>query len=302
MAKREALGKGLGALLGDANTGTARPARAVTPPPAEANEINTGVTEIMLDEVEVNPYQPRTHFDEEALQELADSIKTHGLIQPITVRKTAAGQYQIISGERRFRASKIAGLESIPAYIRTADNQGMIEMALIENIQREDLDAIEIALSYQQLIDECDLTQETLGKRVGKKRATVTNYLRLLSLPAEIQLAIRERKLSMGHARAIAGIEQEKNQLKVARKAIDEGLSVRQVEEMVKKLTEPKPAKQAVPEIVLPENYSRLIEVLEHYFNSNINIKRNDKGQGSITIPFANDTEIDIFLSRFNDK
>jgi ParB family chromosome partitioning protein len=260
------------------------------------------VTEIKLADIEANPNQPRMHFDEEALIELSESIKAVGLIQPITVRKMDNSRYQIISGERRYRAAKLAGLTTIPVYIRTADDKELLEMALVENIQREDLDAIEVAISFQRLIDECSLTQELLSERVGKKRATVANYLRLLRLPAEIQLFIRERKLSMGHARAIVGVDNEKLQLKIARKTIDEELSVRMVEELIKKSLRPAAAKQTpAPEEELPDDYFRLIELLGTYFNNNINIKRGEKGDGKITIHFANDEEVRRFMQKLNE-
>lgn len=194
------------------------------------------INEIRLDQIQVNPFQPRIHFDRTALEELSESIKVQGIIQPITVRKLSENEYQLISGERRFQASKLAGLETIPAYIRTADDQQMLEMALIENIQRENLDAIEIALSYQRLLEECDLKQEQLGERVGKNRTTVNNYLRLLKLPPAIQAGIRDKKISMGHARAIINIEDVDKQLHIYNKAVNEELSVRKVEQLVRDL------------------------------------------------------------------
>ena len=199
--------------------------------------------EISLDEIEVNPFQPRTHFDKEALQELSDSIKVQGIIQPITVRKLSKNKYQLISGERRFQASKLASLEKIPAYVRTADDQQMLEMALIENIQRENLNSIEIALSYQRLLTECDLKQEELGDRVGKNRTTVNNYLRLLKLPPDIQAALRDKRISMGHARAIINIENVDIQLDIFKKIISQDLSVRKVEQLVRDAMSPKKGK-----------------------------------------------------------
>jgi ParB family chromosome partitioning protein len=283
MAKKEsALGKGLGALLGDAQN------------VEQVREQVRGISEINIDDIEVNPYQPRTNFDEDALNELSESIKEHGIIQPVTVRQID-GKYQIISGERRFRASKIAGLKKIPAYIRTSNDQGMLELALIENIQREDLDAIEVATSFNRLIDECDLTQESLGSRVGKKRVTVTNYLRLLKLPAEIQLYIRNKQMSMGHARAILNIENEKLQKNIAKKIVDENWSVRQVEDAVRKLSQKKIQKNAAEQHVeeFPEKYYKLTDSLRKYFNANVNIKPEKNGGGRIIITFGNDAEID---------
>src|SRR4051812_7980005 len=255
MSKKKALGRGLSALLSDNSTddrletdvpvGTVV-SHATSTAPAAAT---SGIQEIPIEEIEVNPFQPRTHFDQEALHELSESIKVHGIIQPITVRRLTANQYQLISGERRFQASKLAGLKAIPAYIRLADDQQMLEMALIENIQRENLNAIEISLSYQRLITECSLKQDELGERVGKNRATVTNYLRLLKLPPDIQIAVRDTKISMGHARAIINVENPEQQLYIFKKAVSEDLSVRKVEELVRELsgkkTEPGPTQPA---------------------------------------------------------
>ncbi len=298
MAKKTALGRGLGALIEDSTTETRRP-------DDERSGVD-GIAEISIDSIEVNPYQPRTYFNEDALDELAKSIEKHGIIQPITVRQLDNGMYQIISGERRFRASRRAGLQTIPAYVRTANDQGMLEMALIENIQREDLDAIEVAISYQRLIDECSLTQELLSAQVGKKRATISNYLRLLKLPAELQLSIRERKLSMGHARAILAVEDEKQQLEIGKRVIAEDLSVRQVEELIRKANEPKVVKLPKPVVVeaeeeeeeLPESYCKLVEHLESYFNSNISIERSSNGEGKIIISFDSDDEVNQFIDR----
>src|SRR6056297_1384817 len=224
MAKRNALGKGLGALIEDAGN--------------ENQQQVDAVNEVDISKIDINPYQPRTNFNEEALNELASSIKEIGVIQPITVREISEDKYQLITGERRFRAAKLAGISKIPAFIRVADDQAMLEMALVENIQREDLDAIEVAISYQRLIEECKLTQENLSGRVGKKRATISNYLRLLRLPAEIQLGIRDHKISMGHARALITIDDPEKQLKAYYRIIDEGLSVRKTEEIIRDLSQ----------------------------------------------------------------
>ena len=236
--KKNALGRGLGALLED------------SPAKGKGQEIlpegqKAGIFEISLTEIQVNPFQPRIHFDKEALKDLSDSIKVQGIIQPITVRKLAPNEYQLISGERRFQASKLAGLTRIPAYVRTANDQQMLEMALIENIQRENLNALEIAQSYQRLLVECNLKQEELGDRVGKNRTTVNNYLRLLKLPPSIQAAIRDNKLSMGHARALINIEDVDKQLALFKKIVDEELSVRQVEALVIAVNDGKPEKQS---------------------------------------------------------
>ena len=272
MAKRNALGKGLGALIEDAGH--------------DNNYQVDAVNEITLDKIEVNPYQPRTTFDETALNELASSIKEIGVIQPITVRKINENKFQLITGERRFRAAKIAGIHKMPAFIRTADDQAMLEMALVENIQREDLDAIEVAISYQRLIEECDLTQENLSGRVGKKRATISNYLRLLKLPAEIQLGIRDHKISMGHARALINIEDPDQQLQAYYRIVDEGLSVRATEELIRNLNQSQGKKNNSPRAKkeLPEEYRQLKDHLASHFNTKIDFKRNDNGKGKIVI------------------
>lgn len=281
MAKRNALGRGLGALIDDAGQ-----EHIVT-----ADSVN----EIDIDKIEANPFQPRTIFKEEALEELANSIKELGIIQPITVRTLDGGKFQLISGERRLRASQLAGLKKIPAYIRFADDQGMLEMALVENIQREDLDAIEVAISYQRLIEECKLTQESMSERVGKKRSTVSNYLRLLKLPAEIQLGIRDKQLSMGHARALVNIENAKTQLKIYYKIIDEGLSVRKTEDIIRDVNAPK-TKTAKSKVRLPEEYEQLKKHLADHFRSQIDFKRNNKGSGKIVIPFKSDEDLERIM------
>jgi ParB family chromosome partitioning protein len=304
MKKQAALGRGLGALMGDADKVNPYPDRVIRQLEKQEGHVREGVSEIAIDAIQPNPSQPRTHFDEESLDELAASIKAVGLIQPVTVREVKEGHYQIISGERRFRASRQAGLTTMPAYIRTVNDEELLKLALIENLQRENLDPIEVAISFERLMDELAMTQETLSDQVGKKRATVANYLRLLTLPPEIQVFVRERKLSMGHARALISLSDEKLQLKIARKIIDEGLSVRRVEELVKKQNMPAPTETpAAPvEPELPENYFRLVELLGVYFNNNINVKRNEKGEGKITIHFNNDEEVAHFLQKFNEQ
>jgi ParB family transcriptional regulator, chromosome partitioning protein len=292
MTKKNSLGRGLGALI---DSGEDRP---ISQP---VTKKVSGVAEISIDEIEANPYQPRTIFDEETLNELADSIREIGIIQPITVRSTDEGKYQLISGERRLRASKIAGLDKIPAYIRLAEDQNLLEMALVENIQREDLDAIEIAISYQRLLDECNLTQENLSQRVGKKRATVTNYIRLLRLPAEIQLGIKEKKLSMGHARTLVNIEDPKDQLKVYGRIIDQDLSVRKVEELVRTLSQLKNEEPVIKETSdIPKEYEDLKKHLQTFFNSKIEFKRDTKGNGKIIIPFSSDDDLERIIAIFD--
>jgi ParB family chromosome partitioning protein len=239
-----------------------------------------------------------------ALEELAASIKQIGIIQPITLRKVGDKKYQLISGERRFRASQLAGLTAIPAYIRTADDQGMLEMALVENIQREDLDAIEVAISYQRLIDECKLTQESMSERVGKKRSTIANYLRLLKLPAEIQLGIRKKMLSMGHARALVNVEDNNDQLYIFEQILNEGLSVRKVEEMVRKIKE-EPEEDIKLETAKGEivnNYKDLENHLSNFFNSKIEFKRGAQGNGKIVIPFKTDEDLERIIAILDKK
>ena len=295
MAKiQTGLGRGLGALISDANY--IQQNRKSRSEQTESSPL-VSIADIDIEKIVPNPYQPRTEFNLEAIEELSQSIKLLGLIQPITVRPMKDGQYQIISGERRYRASKLAGIKTIPAYSRETDDNGMLEMAIVENIQREDLDAIEVAVSFQRLIDECNLTQEAMADRVGKKRATVTNYLRLLKLPAEIQFAIRAKKITMGHAKSLLGIENPKIQLKLANQIIEQDLSVRQVEAKVQNLNKEKKTKKEKEVIDLPENYFKVIDTLGKYFNNNISVKRSDKGIGELVIRFSSDKEMDDFLS-----
>ncbi|MFA6402336.1 MAG: ParB/RepB/Spo0J family partition protein [Salinivirgaceae bacterium] len=286
--KRSALGKGLGALIEDA--GNMR------------NDSNrsSSIDEIDVRFIEANPFQPRTDFDEEAMNELAESIKQIGIIQPITVRKIGTSKYQLISGERRYRAAQMAGLSTIPAYVRTADDQGMLEMALVENIQREDLDAIEIAISYQRLIDECKLTQENMSDRVGKKRSTITNYLRLLKLPAEIQLGIRKKMLSMGHARALITIEDASDQLYIFEQILNDGLSVRSVEDMVRKIKEEPKEPTDIQKGSKSEAYSNYKELEHHlnnHFSAKVEFKRGANGNGKIIIPFKSDEDLERIIA-----
>ena len=287
--RKNALGRGLGALLDDS------PARG-----SEKKDISTqanpvgSISEIKLSEIEVNPYQPRTHFDQEALQELSESIKVQGIIQPITVRKLSKNSYQLISGERRFQASKLAGLETVPAYIRTADDQQMLEMALIENIQRENLNAIEIALSYQRLMSECDLKQEELGDRVGKNRATVNNYMRLLKLPPDIQAAIRDKKISMGHARALITVEDIDKHLDIFNRIFKEDLSVRKVEELVRQ--QQRDSNPAAPtKTDEPREIIDLRHKLTSHFGTKVQIKSDGK-KGEIKIPFLSVEDLNRIL------
>ncbi len=263
----------------------------------------SSINDVKISEIEANPDQPRRVFDEEALNELADSIKQIGVVQPITLRKLADGKYQIVAGERRYRASQIAGLESIPAYIREVNESQQMEMALIENIQREDLNAIEEALAYQNLMDKCDYTQDQLSERVGKKRATVANYLRLLRLPAEIQMAVKDKKIDMGHARALMAIEDPVAQLSVYNQIISEGLSVRKVEELAKNIKEGKsasPEKKEPQKKDLPEDYAALKEKLNGLFNTPVSMTCDKKGKGKITIQFNSDDDLLKIMNIFD--
>jgi len=287
MAKKNALGRGLGALIDGAND---------VPVVVEAG---SSINEIEISKIVANPYQPRTKFDEDALNELAASIKEIGIIQPITLRKIDDDQYQIIAGERRFRASKIAGKISIPAYVRTADDEGMLEMALVENIQREDLDAIEIALSYQRLIEECKLTQESLSDRVGKKRSTVTNYLRLLKLPARIQKGIVEKNISMGHARALVNIQDSEMQLMIYDEIIKNDFSVRRVEEIVRNYNESASGFQTTEKTKTPKfpsEYEDLHNHLSKHFQTKVDFRMDQAGKGKIVIPFNSSKDLERIL------
>ena len=285
--KRSALGRGLDALIA-------------------MDELKTGgsssISEIELGKIRPNPEQPRSVFEEETLEELAASIRSLGLIQPITLKETGPDQYMIISGERRYRASLMAGLERIPAYIRTAADDNVVEMALIENIQREDLNSIEIALAYQKLIDNYGLTQERLSERVGKKRATIANYLRLLKLPAEIQMGLKDKKIDMGHARALIPVEDPEVQLALYEQILAEGLSVRNVEELVRGIADgaslPELPDKGTPvrKPALPEEFKMLKEHLSRFFDTKVQLSCNEKGKGKITIPFATEEELERLI------
>jgi ParB family transcriptional regulator, chromosome partitioning protein len=295
LKKRTVLGRGLSALLADSETVNQH--KIVT----ENTIISASINEIAVENIEVNPYQPRTTFEREALEELAESIKLHGIIQPVTVRQLAEDSYQLISGERRLQASKLAGLKAIPAYIRTANDQEMLEMALIENIQREELDAIEIATSYQRLLAECNLKQEELGDRVGKKRSTVNNYLRLLKLPPDIQAGLKLKKLSMGHARALINIDDIGTQLLIYKKIQEEDWSVRKVEDYVRSLATTKtasPTKPNKPATLLPEIH-RIQTKLTSHFGTKVAIKQ-DGNKGEIKIPFVSIEDFNRILELLN--
>ena len=295
--KRKALGKGLSALLNDSDNVLPykRPERAEVSDAPEVNSMGS-VNEIKIAEIEINPFQPRTDFDEQALAELSESIKLQGLIQPITVRRVNAHSYQLISGERRLRASKLAGLTTIPAYIRTANDQQMLEMALIENIQRENLNAIEVALSFQRMIDECSLKQEELGDRVSKNRSTVTNYLRLLKLPPVIQASIRDGAISMGHARALIAVEDVDKQLYIHQHIIQQGLSVRKVEEMVRDLQKGRVKKEGKQPEPISFQLQKIQDDLASKFSTKVKLNVAANGKGSIEIPFLSEDDLGRIL------
>ncbi|HWY38435.1 MAG TPA: ParB/RepB/Spo0J family partition protein [Bacteroidia bacterium] len=290
--KKSALGRGLDALLENKRTDITTKMAGENVP--VANSINV----LKISQIQTNPFQPRTHFDKDALNELSESIRQHGIIQPITVRKMGYDNYQLISGERRFRASQLAGLKEVPAYIRIANDQVMLEMALVENIQREDLDAIEIAISYKRLIDECNLTQEGLAEKVAKQRSTITNYLRLLKLPAEIQKGIRDKGISMGHARALINIEDGDLQLALFAKILEEGLSVRDIESLARgEKIKTRPVQKTKSIVSLEDK--KIVEKLNKALALPVNLKRKKDGSGSVTLNFKNDTEFEKILSYF---
>lgn len=288
--RRNALGRGLDALF------------SMDEVQAEGS---SSINEIELDKISINPNQPRRDFDPTALQELADSIAEIGIIQPITLRKMGDDEYQIIAGERRFRASQLAGLKTIPAYIRTADDENVMEMALIENIQREDLNSVEIALAYQHLIDQYGLTQERLSERVGKKRTTIANYLRLLKLPAPIQIGLQNKQIDMGHARALLTLDDPKLQVKVYEEIVQHNYSVRKVEEIVKSLSEGEAVKSGGHKLSpkqskLPEEFNMLKQQLSGFFQAKVQLTCSDKGKGKISIPFNNEEELERIIGIFD--
>lgn len=291
--KRNALGKGLSALLENANTDITTSNKLES-----EGKIVGAIANIAIANIETNPFQPRTNFEETALNELSASIKEHGIIQPITVRKLGYDKYQLISGERRFRASQLAGLTSVPAYIRIANDQAMLEMALVENIQREELDAIEVAISYKRLIDECNLTQEQLSQKVSKQRSTITNYLRLLKLPVEIQLAIRNGDITMGHARALINIDSEDKQLDIYNQIVLNNLSVREVENIVRseKVDKSIPSQTETNKrsikVGLSVDEQAIVDDLRAVFNTKVQITKEANGSGKISIPFKSENDL----------
>ena len=294
-SKKKALGKGLDAILSSPDTD-------ITTRDISGGYVAGAIADISLVDIETNPFQPRTDFDEMELRELAESIKTQGVIQPVTVRKMGYGKYQLIAGERRLRASQMAGIERIPAFIRVANDEQMLEMALIENIHRKDLNAIEVAISYQRLIDECQLTQEKLSDKLGRNRSTITNYIRLLKLPPTVQVALRDESISMGHARALITVEDARVQETILKKIIDEGLSVRQTEQLVRALGKPDGKKpENKKRVTIPEKYKEMPSILSRKFGTKVSLRRNNKGTGSIVISFKDDEELDKIISLIRD-
>ncbi len=288
--KKFALGRGLDALISTEEIRTSG---------------SSSINEIELSKISVNPNQPRREFDAVALQELADSILEIGIIQPITLRKIDEDSYQIIAGERRYRASIQAGLKTIPAYIRTADDENVMEMALIENIQREDLNSLEIALAYQHLIEQYELTQERLSERIGKKRTTIANYLRLLKLPALIQVALKNKEIDMGHARALISLDEPKTQIRIFNEILSQGYSVRKVEEIVKSLTHGEMADMGNKKIKpkdasLSEEFILLKKQLSNFFGSKVQLSCTSKGKGKISIPFKNEEDLERIMELFD--
>lgn len=307
MAKQQrGLGKGLSAVLGgDVDMSSfRRPVQYVNNvnPDREAREGE--IILINIDDIEPNPYQPRVTFDPQALEELASSIRTLGLIQPITVRSVHDGKYQIISGERRFRASRIAGLSTIPAFVRNSDDRGMLEMAIVENVQRADLDPIETAMSYQRLIDECSLTQEQMADRIGKNRVSVTNFLRLLKLPAKVQYDLKVGNISVGHAKVLLGVEDPMQQEALCDEIIRQGLSVRALEQRIKAGNMAKKKARFAPDTDadLPDEYYNILEIVGKYFDNNISMKRNSDGKGVMTVRFNSDKQMRDFLNALKDS
>ncbi|HQE13414.1 MAG TPA: ParB/RepB/Spo0J family partition protein [Flavipsychrobacter sp.] len=296
--KKQALGRGIRALLDTIDEEMKVPVPGGVAPVTS----NNPMPRIPIEQIEVNPKQPRRDFDEQALKELSESIQLHDIIQPITVVKLGPTQYQLISGERRWRASKMAGLKDIPAYIRTADDQQLLEMALLENLQREDLNAIEISLSYKRLMDECDLTQEQVAERMKKDRSTVTNYIRLLKLPPDIQKSVRDGAISMGHARAIISLEQIDQQLYVHREVKEKGLSVRQVEALVKDMLAESKAATTTTNTTnsLPPAYKRIEDNMASHFSTRVKLDRKKNGKGSIQIEFYNDNDLERILEKMS--
>lgn len=292
-ADKKELGKGIRALLGGSEE----------KPQSKGKKDNvSGIAMIAISQIEINPFQPRNEFSPAELDELATSLKTFGLIQPITLRRLDGKKYQLIAGERRLRAAKLAGLEELPAYIRQANDQEMLEMALVENIQRSDLNAIEVAISYQRLIDECNLTHEDLSQRMGKNRSTVTNYVRLLRLAPPVQKALKLDKISMGHARAILSLEKPEQQLAALEEVLTKGLSVRSTESLVKQLNQPTKSSQVVRSAQLSPAYQEIVDHLSRTLGTRVQMKRSKGGSGALTIPFSSDEDLNRILDQLESN
>ena len=289
--KKSVLGRGLDAILQSPETD-------ITAVDISGDYVAGAIAELDINKIEVNPFQPRTSFDENLLKELADSIITQGVIQPVTVRKLGFEKYQLIAGERRLKASKLAGIERIPAFIRVANDEQMLELALIENVHRQDLNAIEVSISYARLIDECKLTQEKLSERLGKSRSSIANFLRLLKLPPEIQIALRDEVISMGHARALITVTEEEDQIRLLKKIITQSLNVRQVEELVRQINKPEKAQiKSTSKVSLPEKYKQTPAELSLKLSSKVSLRRSNNGKGNIVISFNNDDDLDRILN-----
>jgi ParB family chromosome partitioning protein len=293
--KKKALGRGLSAILESPETD-------ITSRDISGEFVAGAIASLPINQIESNPFQPREEFNPEALNDLADSIREQGIIQPLTVRKMGYDKYQLISGERRLKASKIVGLTEVPCYIRIANDQQMLEMALVENIQRENLNALEVAISYQRLIDECDLSQEELSHRVGKNRTTVTNYIRLLKLPAEVQVAVRDNKISMGHARALINIEDELTQTTILKNIILKDLSVREVEEIARNLNRQGNTPREKVTIEIPAEVENFRDRVAERFNTKVNVSLNNKGKGNIVISFNSQKQLKNILEELIDR
>ena len=293
--KKKALGRGLSAILESPDTD-------ITSKDISGEFVAGAIASLPIHQIDSNPFQPREEFNEEALNELADSIREQGIIQPITVRKMGYDKYQLISGERRLKASKIAGLTEIPCYIRIANDQQMLEMALVENIQRENLNALEVAISYQRLIDECNLTQDELSKTVGKNRSTITNYIRLLKLPAEVQVAVRDNKISMGHARALINIDDELTQTTILRNIILKDLSVREVEEIARNLNKQGSKAQEKVTIEIPADVQNFRDLVAERFNTKVDVSLSNKGKGNIVIRFSSQKQLKNILEELIER
>lgn len=292
--KRQALGRGLDSILSSPDTD-------ITSEDISGKFVAGAIARIELSKIETNPFQPRTNFDEMMLRELADSIASQGIIQPITVRKMGYDKYQIIAGERRFKASQMAGIKHTPAFIRVANDEQMLELALIENIHREDLNALEIAISYQRLIDEIKLTQEKLSEKIGKSRSSIANFLRLLKLPPNVQIALRDDYITMGHARALITLPSKAIQERILKVIIDKGLNVRQTEELVRKTTSPKPDKPKVQTSKIPDKFKDVPALLSQRLGTKVNLRRNNNGEGAIVISFKSDEDLDKIISIIKD-